>query len=83
MGLNGVDNGKFGLIMYAFPTKNLLNRYGDINEKGDYFSLNRKSTNAFTMLGAFSWRTGFYVAMASIRQSTYFDKYAIRRQFKH
>jgi acyl-CoA oxidase len=53
MGLNGVDNGRIWFDNVRVPVKNLLNRYGDIDEKGDYFSpIKNPSKRFFTMLGA-------------------------------
>jgi acyl-CoA oxidase len=53
MGLNGVDNGRIWFDNVSVPVKNLLNRYGDINEKGGYFSpIKNPSKRFFTMLGA-------------------------------
>ncbi|WP_298473657.1 acyl-CoA dehydrogenase [uncultured Maribacter sp.] len=52
LGLNGVDNGKIWFNQVAVPKENLLNKYGSIDSKGNYFS-NIKNPNKrfFTMLG--------------------------------
>lgn len=53
MGLNGVDNGRFWFNQVKVPVENLLNRYGNINEKGAYSSpLENPNRRFFTMLGA-------------------------------
>ncbi len=53
MGLNGVDNGKLWFSNIEIPKENLLNRYGDINESGQYVSdIKSDDKRFFTMLGA-------------------------------
>lgn len=53
MGLNGVDNGRIWFDNVRVPVKNLLNRYGDIDESGSYSSpIENPSKRFFTMLGA-------------------------------
>ena len=53
MGLNGVDNGRIWFDQVRVPRENLLNKYGGINEKGEYESpLKNPSKRFFTMLGA-------------------------------
>lgn len=51
-GLNGIDNGRLAFHNVRVPKKNLLNRYGDINENGEYESpIESKGRRFFTMLG--------------------------------
>ena len=53
MGLNGVDNGRFWFDNVVVSKENLLNKYGDIDEKGQYFSaIENPNKRFFTMLGA-------------------------------
>ncbi len=53
LGLNGVDNGRIWFDHVRVPRENLLNKYGDINEKGEYSStIKNPSRRFFTMLGA-------------------------------
>ncbi|AEI48674.1 acyl-CoA dehydrogenase family protein [Runella slithyformis] len=53
MGLNGVDNGRIWFDNVRVPVKNLLNRYGSIDENGQYQSpIQNPSKRFFTMLGA-------------------------------
>ena len=53
LGLNGVDNGRIWFDHVRVPRENLLNKYGDINEKGEYTSIIKNpSRRFFTMLGA-------------------------------
>ena len=53
MGLNGVDNGRIWFDKVNVPVENLLNKYGDINDQGEYSSpINNPSKRFFTMLGA-------------------------------
>ncbi len=53
MGLNGVDNGRIWFDHVRVPKENLLNKYGGINENGEYESpLKNPSKRFFTMLGA-------------------------------
>ena len=52
-GLNGVDNGRIWFDHIRIPRENLLNKYGDITEKGLYTSsIKNPSKRFFTMLGA-------------------------------
>ena len=52
MGLNGVDNGKLFFNQVRVPKENLLNRFGDIDENGNYSSpIKSDSKRFFTMLG--------------------------------
>ncbi len=53
MGLNGVDNGRIWFDQVRVPKDNLLNKYGDITEDGEYTSpVANPSKRFFTMLGA-------------------------------
>lgn len=52
LGLNGVDNGKIWFDQVAVPRENLLNKYGDIDEEGNYRSaITNPNKRFFTMLG--------------------------------
>lgn len=52
LGLNGVDNGRIWFDQVRVPRENLLNKYGDVNEKGQYTSpIASVSRRFFTMLG--------------------------------
>ncbi len=51
-GLPGVDNGRLTFDQVRVPRTNLLNRYGDINEQGQYTSpIENENRRFFTMLG--------------------------------
>ncbi len=53
MGLNGVDNGRLWFDNVEVPLKNLLNKYGDISDDGEYMSpIENPNKRFFTMLGA-------------------------------
>jgi acyl-CoA oxidase len=53
MGLNGVDNGRLWFDNVLVPKENLLNKYGDIDENGNYTSpIENPNKRFFTMLGA-------------------------------
>ncbi|EFA78532.1 putative acyl-CoA oxidase [Heterostelium album PN500] len=39
MGLNGVDNGRIWFNRVRIPYDNLLNRFGDVNKKGEYTTM--------------------------------------------
>ena len=53
MGLNGVDNGRIWFTNLKVPVGNLLDRYGSIDENGQYQSpIANGSKRFFTMLGA-------------------------------
>jgi len=53
MGLNGVDNGRIWFDQVRVPKDNLLNKYGDITDDGQYESpVKNPSKRFFTMLGA-------------------------------
>ncbi|MEZ4901686.1 MAG: acyl-CoA dehydrogenase family protein [Spirosomataceae bacterium] len=53
MGLNGVDNGRIWFDNVRVPLENLLNKYGGIDENGQYTSpIENPSKRFFTMLGA-------------------------------
>lgn len=52
VGLNGVDNGRIWFDQVRVPRENLLNRFGSINDKGEYESpIANPSKRFFTMLG--------------------------------
>lgn len=52
LGLNGVDNGRIWFSNVRVPRENLLDRFGTINEKGEYESpIANPSKRFFTMLG--------------------------------
>ncbi|SDE13992.1 Acyl-coenzyme A oxidase [Pricia antarctica] len=52
LGLNGVDNGKIWFNQVSVPRENLLNKYGDISQDGNYHSdIKNPSKRFFTMLG--------------------------------
>jgi acyl-CoA oxidase len=86
LGLNGVDNGRIWFDQVRVPRFNLLNRFGDIDEKGVYSSpIEKESKRFFTMLGTLVGgrmcvpRAGLSAAKASL---TIAIRYALkRRQF--
>ena len=52
MGLNGIDNGRLWFADVEVPRENLLNRFGGVDEKGEYESqIESESSRFFTMLG--------------------------------
>jgi acyl-CoA oxidase len=86
MGLNGVDNGKIWFTNVRIPRENLLDKYGKVDEKGNYSSpIKKASKRFFTMLGALvQGRVSIAMgANASAKKSlTIAIKYALkRRQF--
>ncbi|QAV70377.1 acyl-CoA dehydrogenase [Salinibacterium sp. UTAS2018] len=51
-GLNGIDNGRLHFDHVRVPRTNLLNRYGNVDENGDYTSdIDSPGRRFFTMLG--------------------------------
>jgi acyl-CoA oxidase len=51
-GLNGIDNGRLHFTNVRIPRTWLLNRYGNVDEAGDYSSpIESKGRRFFTMLG--------------------------------
>jgi acyl-CoA oxidase len=53
MGLNGVDNGSIWFDRVRVPREALLNRYADVNERGEYTSpIENPNRRFFTMLGS-------------------------------
>ncbi|MFI5235205.1 MAG: acyl-CoA dehydrogenase [Gemmatimonadales bacterium] len=51
-GLNGVDNGRLWFDNVRVPRENLLNRFADVTERGEYVSpIASPSRRFFTMLG--------------------------------
>jgi len=52
MGLNGVDNGRLWFDEVRIPRDNLLDRYGSVDEEGEYSSpIPSEGKRFFTMLG--------------------------------
>lgn len=52
LGLNGVDNGRIWFNQVRVPRENLLNRFGNVTEEGNYESpIENPSRRFFTMLG--------------------------------
>ena len=52
LGLNGVDNGRIWFDQVRVPRENLLDRFGTINDEGEYHSpIDNPSRRFFTMLG--------------------------------
>ena len=52
LGLNGVDNGRLWFTRVRVPAENLLDKFGGINEAGEYESeIENPSRRFFTMLG--------------------------------
>lgn len=52
LGLNGVDNGRIWFTRVRVPVDNLLDKFGGINEAGEYESeIENPSRRFFTMLG--------------------------------
>ncbi len=86
LGLNGVDNGRIWFDKVQVPVANLLNRYGDIDETGNYISpISNPSRRFFTMLGTLVGgrvcvpRAGLSAAKSGLSIAI---KYALeRRQF--
>ncbi len=86
VGLNGVDNGRIWFDQVRVPKENLLNRFGNIDEQGNYTSpIQNPSRRFFTMLGTLVGgrvcvpRAGLSAAKTSL---TIAIKYALkRRQF--
>ena len=86
LGLNGVDNGRIWFDNVRVPRTNLLNRFGNIDEQGNYSSpIENPSKRFFTMLGTLVGgrvcvpRAGLSAAKSGL---TIAIKYALkRRQF--
>ncbi len=52
LGLNGIDNGRIWFDHVKVPRENLLNKYGNIRENGEYeSSISKPSKRFFTMVG--------------------------------
>lgn len=86
MGLNGVDNGMFWFDQVRVPRENLLDRFGTINDSGEYESkIVNPNKRFFTMLGALiTGRVSVGLAGISASKSalTIAIKYGLqRRQF--
>ena len=86
MGLNGVDNGRIWFDNVRVPRENLLDRFGQVDEKGGYHSkIKSDNKRFFTMLSTLV-AGRIVVALASISASkvalTIAVKYGLkRRQF--
>lgn len=86
LGLNGVDNGRIWFDRVRVPKENLLNRFGDIDDNGNYTSsIENPSRRFFTMLGTLVGgrvcvpRAGLSAAKSGLAIAI---KYALkRRQF--
>ncbi|MCH2042680.1 MAG: acyl-CoA dehydrogenase family protein [Saprospiraceae bacterium] len=86
LGLNGVDNGRIRFNQVRVPRRNLLNRFGNIDENGQYSSpIESLSKRFFTMLGTLVGgrvcvpRAGLSAAKSGIAIAV---RYALkRRQF--
>ncbi len=50
MGMNGVDNGRIWFEHVRVPREALLNRYGDVNERGVYTSPIENANQRFFMM---------------------------------
>jgi acyl-CoA oxidase len=86
MGLNGVDNGRIWFDRVRVPRENLLDRFGRVNEKGEYVSdIPGDSKRFFTMLGTLvAGRVSVACAALSAAKSglTIAVRYGdVRRQF--
>ncbi len=84
LGLNGVDNGRIWFHQVKVPKENLLNRFGDIDESGHYFSsIENPSRRFFTMLGTLVGgrvcvpRAGLSAAKSALSIAV---KYGLRRR---
>ncbi len=86
LGLNGVDNGQIWFDKLRVPRENLLNRYADVTESGEYTSaIDNPDRRFFTMLGTLVQGrvcvggAGIYASKVGLTIATrYADK---RRQF--
>lgn len=86
LGLNGVDNGRLWFNRVRVPRENLLNRFADVDEKGNYSSpIENPDKRFFSMLGTLiGGRVGVPSAGLSATKTglTIAIKYASkRRQF--
>ena len=84
MGLNGVDNGRIWFERVRVPRANLLNRFGDVDERGRYSSpIDNPGKRFFTMLGTLVGgrvcvpRAGLSAAKAGLAIAV---NYALRRR---
>ncbi len=84
MGLNGVDNGRIWFDQVRVPRVNLLNRFGDVDERGNYSSsIANPGRRFFTMLGTLVGgrvcvpRAGLSAAKAGLAIAV---NYALRRR---
>ena len=86
MGLNGVDNGRIWFTNVSVPVDNLLDKYSEIDNQGNYNSrIENPNKRFFTMLGALVVGrvcVGLAGISASKSALTIATKYALkRRQF--
>ncbi len=84
LGLNGVDNGRIWFDQVRIPRENLLNRFAEVSETGEYSSpIASESRRFFTMLGTLvGGRVGVPKAGLSAAKSglTIAIKYAFKRK---
>jgi acyl-CoA oxidase len=84
MGLNGVDNGRIWFDHVRVPREALLNRYGDVDEGGEYTSpIDNANKRFFTMLGTLvQGRVCISAASVSTAKSalTIATRYGLRRR---
>ncbi|MGO1950917.1 MAG: acyl-CoA dehydrogenase family protein, partial [Mycobacteriaceae bacterium] len=85
-GLKGVDNGTFTFDHVRVPRENLLNRFADVSEDGEYSSpIESDGARFFTMLGALirgRITVGAAAGAAARSSLTIATRYAnLRRQF--
>ncbi len=86
MGLNGIDNGRIWFDQVRVPRENLLNRFGNISDSGQYSSpIDNPAKRFFTMLGTLVGGricVGMGALSAAKASLTIAIKYALqRRQF--
>ena len=83
-GLNGVDNGRIWFDAVRVPRSALLNRFGDINDRGEYVSdIPDPDRRFFTMIGTLvGGRIGVGAAAVNVAKSalTIAVRYAHRRR---
>jgi len=84
MGLNGVDNGRIQFDKVVIPKENMLNKFADITEDGEFTSpISSDNRRFFTMLGTLvGGRIGIPRAALSAAKSglTIAIKYACKRK---
>lgn len=83
-GLPGVDNGTFMFDNVRVPRENLLNRFGDVDEEGNYSSpIDSTNRRFFTMLGTLirgRISVGAAAGAATRSSLTIATRYATRRR---